>query len=186
RPAGGDEATVDLRHLRSPGVMRAWWSDFELLLRRAAAFPGRRVVVHVEPDLWGYVEQAARADRAGTVPAAVASSGLPELAGLPDDAGGFARGIVRLRDRLAPNVTLAYHLSDWGTRHDIGLEDPSAGQVDALGDRAARFYRSLGARFDLAFTDVADRDAGLRQHVLGYSGSSWRSAGTLAPTARFH
>src|SRR5204862_3194429 len=71
RPAGGDEATVDLRHLRSPGVMRAWWSDFELLLRRAAAFPGRRVVVHVEPDLWGYVEQAARADRATTVPAAV-------------------------------------------------------------------------------------------------------------------
>ncbi|TML28442.1 MAG: hypothetical protein E6G30_05865 [Actinobacteria bacterium] len=185
RPAGGDEATVDLRHLRSPGVMRAWWSDFELLLRRAAAFPGRRVVVHVEPDLWGYVEQAARADRAATVPAAVAASGLPELAGLPDDAAGLARGIVRLRDRLAPSVTLAYHLSDWGTRHDIGLEDPPAREVDALGDRAARFYRSLGARFDLAFTDVADRDAGFRQHVLGDGGRSWWNAGDFARNARF-
>ena len=36
-----------------------------------------------------------------------------------------------------------------------------------------RFYRSLGARFDVAFTDVADRDAGFRQHVSGDGGRSW-------------
>jgi hypothetical protein len=185
RPAGGDEATVDLRHLRSRSVMRAWWSDLQLLLRRAAAFRGHRVVVHVEPDLWGYIEQAARSDRAATIPVAVAGSGLPQLAGLPDDASGFARGIVRLRDRLAPNVTLAYHLSDWGTRHDIGLEDPPPGEVDALGDRAARFYRSLGARFDLAFADVADRDAGYRQHVLGDGGRSWWDAADFGRNVRF-
>jgi hypothetical protein len=185
RPAGGDEAATDLAHLASPDVMRAWWSDFALALRRAGAFPGRRVVIHVEPDLWGYVEQAARGDSAATVRAAVAASGVPELQGLPDDAAGFAQGIVRLRDRLAPNVTLAYHLSVWGTMHDIGLEDPPNRQVDALGDRAARFYRSLGARFDLAFTDVADRDAGFRQHVLGDGGRSWWNAADFARNVRF-
>ncbi|MDQ6916179.1 MAG: hypothetical protein M3155_10280 [Actinomycetota bacterium] len=184
-PAGGDEAAADLRHLRSPAVMRAWWSDFELLLRRAAAFAGRRVVVHVEPDLWGYVEQAARGDRASTVPAAVAASGLPELAGLPDDAAGFAQGLVRLRDRLAPNVVLAYHLSVWGTRHDVGLEDPPNRQVDSLGTQAARFYRSLGARFDLALTDVADRDAGFRQRVLRDGGQSWWNPADFARNVRF-
>jgi hypothetical protein len=184
RPAGGDEAATDLRHLRSPEVMTDWWRDFELLLRRAAPVAPHRVVVHVEPDLWGYVEQAA-GDRAPAVPAAVASSGLPELTGLPDDAAGFAQGIVRLRDRLAPNVVLAYHLSVWGTRHDIGLEDPPAAQVDALGSHAARFYRSLGAGFDLAFTDVADRDAGFRQHVLGDGGRSWWHAADFARNVRF-
>jgi hypothetical protein len=184
-PAGGDEAATDLAHLRSPAVMRAWWSDFALALRRAGAFPGRRVVVHVEPDLWGYVEQAARGDSAATVPAAVASAGPPELAGLPDDAAGFARGIVELRDRLAPNVTLAYHLSVWGTRHDVGLEDPPNREVDALGDQAARFYRSLGARFDVAFTDVADRDSGFRQHVSGDGGRSWWRPADFARNARF-
>ena len=39
--------------------MRAYWADYELLLRRVAASAGAHlVVIHIEPDLWGYLEQA--------------------------------------------------------------------------------------------------------------------------------
>ena len=46
------------------------------------------------------------------------------LAGLRTTPPGFARAIVRLRDRYAPNVLLAYHLSVWGTGKDIAYSHP--------------------------------------------------------------
>ena len=36
------------------------------------------VVLHVEPDIWGYIEQRSTGDDASTVPARVAATGLPE------------------------------------------------------------------------------------------------------------
>ena len=173
--AGGDEAARDLSNLRDADTLRAYWSDLRLALSRARG--KRRVILHVEPDLWGYIQQAAHGDRAATVPAAVASSGDPALKGLPNDARGFARGIVRLRNRIAKNVALAWHLSGWGTNEDITYSNPSRRHISALAARSARFYRSLGARFDLVFNDVADRDAGFREHILGDQGRSRWDAG---------
>ena len=125
--------------------MRAFYNDLALLFRRAAAFPRTPVVVQLEPDMWGYVEQSARGDDARTVPARTGSTGIAALRGLPKNAAGVAQAVVRLRNRLAPNVILGLHLSIWGTRTDIGLQDPPNGTIDRLARRSARFYRSLGA-----------------------------------------
>ncbi len=116
------------------------------------------VVLHVEPDLWGYIEQDSRGDNAATVPAVVPGN-------LPQTAAGFAQELVRLRDLLAPNVILAYHMSGWGTKHDILYEKPPNATVRAYAARSAAFYRSLGAHFDIAFEDFSDRDAGYYQLV---------------------
>jgi hypothetical protein len=151
KPGGGDEAHADLANLRNPQTMAAYWSDVRLFFRRARST--HTVVLHVEPDLWGYIEQAARNDDASTVPAVVPL-------GLPQNAAGFAQAFVRLRDQLAPNVVLAYHMSGWGTRHDIVYEKPPDATVRAYAERSAAFYRSLHARFDVAFEDFSDRDAG--------------------------
>src|SRR3954447_20595314 len=51
RPAGGDEASVDLAHLRRRDLMAAWYRNLALFFRRAAAFRSTRIVLHVEPDL---------------------------------------------------------------------------------------------------------------------------------------
>jgi hypothetical protein len=149
KPAGGDEKTTDLAHLHDPALMAAYWNDVQLLFRRVHG--SKPVVVHVEPDLWGYLEQASRGDDASTVPGAVA----------------FAQKWVQLRNRLAPNVILAYHMSGWGTNHAILDEKPSDATVRAYAARSARFYRSLDARFDIAFEDFSDRDAGFYQKVEG-------------------
>jgi hypothetical protein len=151
--AGGAEDAVDLCHLRDGTLMRAYWADLELFFRRAR---GRsRVILHVEPDLWGYLQQ--HGERAL--------------------ATGFARRVLALRDRFARNVQIAYHDSVWGTKEDPTLSKPSTAHMAALGARSARFYRSLRARFDLVFHDVADRDAGFREKVLGDGGASaWTAA----------
>ena len=142
-PAAGDEAATDLAHLRDPQVMQAYWNDVRLLLRRIQG--ARPVVVHVEPDLWGYLEQANDA--------ALASS--------------FAQAWVKLRDELAPNAILAYHMSGWGTRHDIVYERPPDATVRTYAAESAAFYRSLHARFDVAFEDFSDRDAGFYEKQKG-------------------
>jgi hypothetical protein len=154
--ASGGEEAVDLAHLDNAATMAAYWSDVRLFLQRARGT--KPVVLHVEPDLWGYIEQDSRGDNAATVPAVVPGS-------LPQTAAGFAQEFVRLRDALAPNVILAYHMSGWGTKHDILYEKPPTATVRAYAARSAAFYRSLGAHFDIAFEDFSDRDAGYYQLV---------------------
>jgi hypothetical protein len=164
--------------------MRALYEDLTLFLDRARD-AGGPVVLHVEPDLWGYVQQGASGDDAATVPAKVAATGVAELAGLPDDASGFARAVVKLRDAHAPNVVLGYHLSVWGTGTDIALQDPSNAQVDALAGRAAAFYASLNAPFDVTFAEFDDRDAGFNRAINGDGGASWWRSGDFGRDVRF-
>jgi hypothetical protein len=175
-PAGNNEAKTDLAHVASIDVMKDYYADLELFFRHARAATSKPVVLHVEPDFWGYAEQASKNDDASTVPAAVASTGLPELAGFPNTVAGFAQAIVALRDKLAPNVILAYHLSIWGTMHDIIYEKASNAVVRAYATRSAEFERSLGAEFDLAFGEYSDRDAGYYQVVGGNSGLWFKPA----------
>ncbi len=181
--SGSTEQARDLSNLANPSTMAAWFADLRLFFQRAAG--DATVVLHVEPDLWGYIEQASGGDDASTVPAAVASSGDAALAGLPNNAAGFARAIVRLRDQLAPNVLLAYHLSVWGTNWDIAYSNSSNAQVDELAGRAAAFYGSLGAGFDLTFTDIADRDASFKEIVYGDGGASRWDDADFVRYARF-
>jgi hypothetical protein len=180
---GADEKARDLSNLANTSTMAAYYADLRLFFTKAAG--STPVVLHVEPDLWGYIEQAATGDNAATVPASVASSGDAALAGLPNNAAGFAKAIVRLRDALAPNVILAYHLSVWGTNYDIALSNESDAHIDQLAGHASAFYASLGASFDIAFTDIADRDAEFKRANYGDNGATWWDAADFARYARF-
>jgi hypothetical protein len=115
----------------------------------------------------------------------VASTGFPGLKGLPNNASGFARAVVRLRNKYARNVRLAYHLSVWGTKTDIALQNPSDKRVDALGRRSARFYRSLRARFDMTFAEFDDRDSGFNEAINGDGGASWWTAADFRRDVRY-
>jgi hypothetical protein len=184
-PGGGGEQSAVLGNLNNTSTMQAYYADLKLFFQRAGAFPDRQVVLHVEPDLWGYVQQVASADNAASVAAKVGSTGVAELAGLPDSVAGLAQGIVRLRNQYAPNVLLGYHVSVWGTGVDISLSDPSDVQVDQLGNRAGAFYTSLGAHFDLAFGEYSDRDSGFKQAYYGQGQAAWWTADDFRRFARF-
>ena len=164
------EAARDLANLRSRSVMRPYFANLGRLLRSLA---GRKpVVLHIEPDLWGYA-QAEAGDEAASVPASVAATGMPPLRGLPDNLSGFAGAIVRLRNRFAPNVLLGYHLSPWGTGKDIHLSHPDRAEVGRMASSSIAFYRSLKAPFDLLFSEFANRDAGYEEAVAGDGGVAW-------------
>jgi hypothetical protein len=170
----GDEPRAVLSNLRNDATMHAWLDDLRLFMKRAAKFPKKPVVLHVEPDMWGYGEQAAKGDDAATVPVARVGS-----------LRGLARKVVAIRDKLATNVVLAYHLSGWGTGVDLSTGDPGPKQTDALAERAARFYRSLGAKFDVTFTDWSDRDAAFKRRIYGAGPAVWWMAADHRRAARF-
>jgi len=172
-------------NLQNTPTMAAYYADLKLFFQRAGAFPQNRVVLHVEPDLWGYMQQRSSGDDAETVPAKVASTGMAELAGLPENLSGFALAIDKLRDTYAPNVILAYHVSVWGTGNDITYTDPPDATVDQLGQRAGTFFASLSGGFDIAFAEFSDRDAAFKQYVYGDGGASWWNASDFARNVRF-
>ena len=184
-PGGGSESGADFTNLNNTATMTAYYNDLVLFFQKAGAFPTQRVVLHVEPDFWGYMEQRSTGDNAASVPAKVSETGMSALQGLPSTVAGFAGAIVRLRDAYAPNVTLAYHLSVWGTNVDIAISDPPDATVDALATRAARFYASLNAPFDIVFAEFSDRDAAFKQYVYGDNGASWWDAEDFRRSARF-
>ncbi|MHB8514474.1 MAG: hypothetical protein ACYDCT_03670 [Dehalococcoidia bacterium] len=179
------EAAGDLANIQNTATMTAYYNDLKLFFQRAGAFPTNKVVLHVEPDLWGYLQQAATNDDATTVPAQVAATGLPELAGLPNNVAGFAQAITLLRDTYAPNVLLAYHLSIWGTGTDIVYSKPDNATLDALAARSANFYTSLHSGFDLSFAEFSDRDAAFKQFVYGDGGASWWGPADFARNVRY-
>ena len=159
----GDEAKADIGNLRNRATMKAYWADLALFFRRAGA-THRRTVLHVEPDMWGYLEQGGHVRLARS----------------------FAQRVVRMRNRMARNVKLGYHLSEWGTKTDLAIQNPKPAEVDRLATKAARFYRSLRARFDLIFGEFSDRDSGFKQHVYGQTRAvAWWTKADFARHVRF-
>jgi hypothetical protein len=183
---GCGEAHKDLTHLNDRILMSDYFKDFATLMKRLGPARwdgvngfGHTVIVHIEPDLSAYAEQAVLnrnrcygyCSGVGNDPsllrAAVASTGFYDVANYPDTYRGFNLALAHLRDLYAPNVLLAYHLSTWATGTDIAASpDPGVDAV-RLGNQAGEFAAesgvSIGATgtssLDLVFNDVADRDA---------------------------
>src|SRR5579859_4530888 len=172
-------------NFQNTATMTAYYQDLTLFFQKAAAFPQTRVILHVEPDAWGYLEQASGNNSATSVPVQVAATGNADLAGLPDTAAGFAQAVKRLRDKYAPNVLLGYHLSVWGTGDDILYSKPPDSVVVADAQKAAAFAQSLGTAFDLTFAEASDRDAAFKQYVYGDGGASWWGAADYARNVLF-
>ena len=173
-----------LTNLQNSSTMSAYWNDLKLFFQKAGAFPNNLVVLQVEPDMWGYVQAAASGDNATSVSASVASSGLSELSGLPNNMSGFARAVVKLRDLYAPNVKLGYHLSYWGTGTDPLYSKPSDSTIDQLAGRSAAFYNSLAANFDVSFAEFSDRDSAFYQYQYG-NPNTWWTAADFARNVRY-
>jgi hypothetical protein len=181
------EAEVDLANLNSTSTMAALFRDFATLMRRLGPRTfggvqgyGRVAVVQVEPDLSGYAQQAVlqpsrscygfctgQGNDPSLLQASVKSSGVRDVTSYANTYRGFSLAMSHLRDAYAPNVRLAFHVSDWATGYDIGSQtqrvDPTA-----LGRKAGTFAALAGtSAYDLVFNDVTDRDAGYYQHVYG-------------------
>src|SRR2546421_262785 len=164
---GGDEGQRDFSNLNNAGTMRAYYANFTLLLQRAHEY-GSTVLINVEPDLWGFLEQRAGNGSPASLGASVKSSGNADLqsAGIPDTVQGFGWALAKLRDLYAPNVQLGVDLSMWATGVDFQTNRNPAVDPSRQGDLAAAFLNAVGvasnpfgSTYDLVFNGLADHDA---------------------------
>ena len=154
---GGEDACNKI-NLENAQTMNAYFEDFKLLMKKCGEF-GKPVIVHHEPDLWGYmrVSPVFKPNNPDTIKAMVKSSGFSEAAEFPDTAAGFGLALVALRDKYAPNVLLAWHASKWGN------PDPK---------QMSEFCQKSG-KWDLLFTDMSDRDSGWKLAHNYMPGGAW-------------
>src|SRR5438270_9845226 len=115
--AGSNESDRDFSNLNNAATMAAYYANFKLLMQSVAG--QNPVVIHVEPDLWGYLQQRAGAGTGATLSASVASSGFADVARFANTEEGFAQALQALRDTYAPNALLAVHASGWASGIDI-------------------------------------------------------------------
>lgn len=176
-PCYGQEQETIKNNLADSGTMYQFWADMRLFYDRAAEFPDQIVILHVEPDMWGHLQQMSNNDDAAQYPHAVrvGGSGHPDLNGLPDTPQGFADALYRLRDAAgAQNVLIGYHVSMWGTMNDFVLSNPDPDQLQNLAAQSVRFYQSLDQEFDVSFFEMRDRDAGFYEVQYGQPNLWWQ------------
>lgn len=158
-PGGGESSAETYAKVRDPAAQRIYWTEWRTLMTVCKAF-GRPVVVHIEPDGYAYLQQASGAN-AGSY-AAVAATGLPELAGLPNTVAGWGQAFGRMRQAVgASNVLLAPHYSTWSTGTEITRGSGLSADVATHVSRTAAFLGALGL-YDLVFVEWLDRDAAFR------------------------
>jgi len=120
---GGHEADIVAQSLANPSIMHTYFDNYVWLLEIAATFPPP-VVVHVEPDSWGFMMWAMGVegnDDPTSIPVRVDASGHPDAAGFADNAAGLGQALVAMRDKHAPEVRLGWHASNFrvGTRPEV-------------------------------------------------------------------
>jgi hypothetical protein len=187
---GANESDRDFSNLNNTSTMNAYYANFKLLMQNAGTY-AKPVVVHVEPDLWGYLEQRAAGGAASTLTASVASSGFADVAGIPDTAQGFAFALLKLRDLYGPNVILGIHSSMWGSGMDVATNRSTTLNAIAEADKNAAFLNSAGissnpygSTWDLIFNDVDDHDAAWWEQQGADNASSthwWDPSNTTFP-----
>jgi hypothetical protein len=176
---GSGESGIDYANLNDTSTMSAYFGNFKLLLQQAHSY-GQTAVIDVEPDFWGYMEQRAAGGGANTVAAAVASSGYPDAAGMPNTVQGFAWTLLKMRDAYAPNALMVIDASPWATGTDISSSTSSSLNITALADAQAAFLNSAGmvgnpsgvSSWDVVSTDPDDHDAGWWE-AMGYTNAGF-------------
>ncbi len=180
---GGGEGQF-LTKVQTPATMKSYFGDFKILMQRSKEF-GKPVHVLLEPDGVGFLESQSL-NKSDTY-AAVAATGMPELAELPNTVAGYGLAFLAIKKAVgASNVLLGLHISGWASSQDLfaySVTLPMQPEIDKVYD----FLSPLGLKtnvtgitYDLLVGDPLDRDADYYRIVNNDGGKHWWDTGDTA------
>ncbi|MBZ4416278.1 hypothetical protein K8638_07260 [Myxococcus sp. RHST-1-4] len=162
--SGLGEGAQQLQALNDVNFMRRYLSDWRYALQQVGT---AQALLHLEPDLWGYLQFNSNGDPR-TVPAQVATANATDCAGQENNASGFARCMVAMARKYAPNAKVGLHASPWSTRIDVYLNTQASFDVAGEARKVADFLLKLGAAdTDFIVVEASDRDAGWYEVMRG-------------------
>ena len=160
-PGGGESAT--LSKLSNATTMRSYFGDFKILMQRVKDF-GKPAFILLEADAVGLLQQQTNSNP--NAAAAIASTGMAELAGLPNTVAGWGLAFLKIRNAVgASNAILGLHISAWASGKDIAhfnVTDPLQPEVDKVYAFLAPLglgSNVTGSTYDVLVGDPLDRDA---------------------------
>jgi hypothetical protein len=156
-----------LTEIQNATWTKQYFTEFKVMMQKIKNF-GKPVIIVLEGDSFGMVEMLT-SNKPNTA-AAVASTGLPELAGLPNTVAGFGMAFLAMRKSVGvPNVAMGPDTPYYAANGDIMNYPPA--DTDALQahvDFQWSFFGPLGVgtnqtgdRFDFSAScpRAADQDA---------------------------
>ena len=150
--SGVSEGAAEVGEVNNANFMHGYLADFRFLLQQIGA---HTALVHIEPDFWGYAEQA-NSDPA-QLPAAVA---IDDCRGQPQTLVGLAQCMIALTRKYAPHAKVGLHASEWGTQIDVFSNTDASLDIATLASKQAAFFTALGIhQADFLAVDASDRDA---------------------------
>jgi len=176
--SGVTEGTAEAGALNDAAFLTRYLANFRFLLQRIGS---STAFVHIEPDFWGYAEQANGDPHA--LPAPVQSANAADCGAQENSIAGVGHCMIAMTRKYAPHARVGLHASAWGTNMDVlGNTDPTfdvAGEAAKLGN----FLLAAGAGDgDFVVADMSDRDAGWYQ---SQGKNTWWDA-TNATLPNFH
>lgn len=158
----------NLDAMKDGAFVKVYLNDFKIALDSMKS-EGGPVILHLEPDFWGYVTQAASNKNTGVDAIAVSMAGnAPDCTESPNNVAGFAQCMLKMVRTRAPNVIVGFHASGFGTTVSVPSNKNPSLDVVAEGQKLAGLMRQLGAdKADFMSVDGGDRDAGCFE--VGYA-----------------
>jgi hypothetical protein len=154
---GQDNMTV----INDVTFMTTYWSNLKLLYTDIATY-GKPALVNLEPDFWGFTENAAPSQDPSQLPAQVTIN--PDCANLTNDVTGIAGCMILMARKYAPNAYVGFPPSTWGGSSTAAV---------------VAWMNKIGAQnADFLVEQTLDRDAGCfevspQPAYCTRSGSGW-------------
>ena len=124
---------------------------------------GKPVMIHIEPDLWGFAQQGGPGRRSPRdLPTNVQWAAEPDCPEQENNFAGFGECMVRMARRYAPQATIGLMASGWATgMGDINLSTDPRLDVEGIARSTGEYMNELGANLaDFLVVEFSDRDAG--------------------------
>jgi hypothetical protein len=153
------------------GIMTRYYNDWRFLLQTIGS---TKVMLHIEPDFWGYVRQAGDPT---TLAAAVGTANPTDCSALPATIGGMGQCMIAMVRKYAPNALVGLQASAW----NIAGNTDSSVNVTTDATQVATVLGACGqSKGDFVVVETSDRDAGYYQLVKGVD-DWWDPTDTMLP-----
>jgi hypothetical protein len=155
--SGFEEGAAEVTQAASStALMARYYADWRFLLQ---AIGQHQVLLHIEPDFWGYARQVGSATATA---AAVASANPTDCGSLPNTIAGMGQCLIAMVRKYAPNAFVGLSASAWNVAGNTSRSTDVTTDAKAL----ATFLAACGqSQADFVVVETSDRDAGYYQTV---------------------
>jgi hypothetical protein len=174
--SGVSEGAAEVAAVNDSTFLARYLGDWRFLLEKIGT---EKVLLHVEPDFWGYGERAGSDPHA--IPAAVKAAAPADCGALEDSLAGLGRCMIAMVRFYAPNARVGLHASAWASGYDcFNAYCPDA---TAEGTKVGSWLGAAGANDgDFVVSDMSDRDADWYRITKGDGSHWWDTAATTVST----